>query len=132
MVRGPGRRACYEQGASEAESLHPRVIAEDAVSLGFESFEQQEEPRMSTGVSSANVPPFTRESAITKVRGAEDAWNTRDPHRTCLGYTIDSRWRNRAEFINAREEIIVFLTRKWSRELEESKAEAERACSADA
>jgi uncharacterized protein len=73
---------------------------------------------MSTGGSSPNVPPFTRESAIAKVRAAEDGWNTRDPHRVSLGYTIDSRWRNRAEFINGREEIIAFLTRKWSRELE--------------
>jgi nuclear transport factor 2 (NTF2) superfamily protein len=73
---------------------------------------------MPTGASSPNVPPFTHESAIAKVRGAEDAWNTRDPQRTCLGYTIDSRWRNRAEFVKGREEIIAFLTRKWSRELD--------------
>ena len=73
---------------------------------------------MSTGVSNPNIPPFTHESAIAKVRTAEDAWNTRDPHRACLGYTVDSRWRNRAEFVNGREEIIAFLTRKWSRELE--------------
>jgi uncharacterized protein len=86
--------------------------------LGIESFKERQELRMPTGVSSPNVPPFTRESAIAKVRGAEDAWNTRDPHRVCLGYTIDSRWRNRAEFVNGREEIIAFLTRKWSRELD--------------
>jgi nuclear transport factor 2 (NTF2) superfamily protein len=73
---------------------------------------------MPTGASSPNVPPFTHESAIAKVRGAEDAWNTRDPQRTCLGYTLDSRWRNRAEFVKGREEIIAFLTRKWSRELD--------------
>lgn len=64
------------------------------------------------------VPPFTRESALEKVRLAEDAWNTRDPEKVALGYTPDSRWRNRAEFVNGREEIVSFLTRKWTRELD--------------
>ena len=64
------------------------------------------------------VPPFTHETAVQKVRKAEDNWNSRDPQRVALGYTLDSRWRNRAEFINGREEIIQFLTRKWNRELE--------------
>jgi nuclear transport factor 2 (NTF2) superfamily protein len=63
-------------------------------------------------------PPFTRESAMEKVRLAEDAWNTRDPAKVALGYTIDSRWRNRSEFINGRNEIIDFLSRKWVRELD--------------
>jgi hypothetical protein len=61
-------------------------------------------------------PPFTRETAIEKVRKAEDAWNSRDPQKVALAYSIDSRWRNRNEFINGREEIIAFLTRKWQRE----------------
>ena len=64
------------------------------------------------------LPPFTLESATQKVRMAEDAWNSRDPKRVSMAYTPDSRWRNRAEFINGREEIVAFLTRKWSRELE--------------
>ena len=64
------------------------------------------------------VPPFTRETAIEKVRKAEDAWNTRDPVRVSLAYTPDSRWRNRAEFFSGREAIVAFLTRKWARELE--------------
>lgn len=64
------------------------------------------------------VPPFTRETAILKVRMAEDGWNSRDPHRIALAYTTDSRWRNRAEFPIGREQIIEFLTRKWQRELE--------------
>jgi nuclear transport factor 2 (NTF2) superfamily protein len=64
------------------------------------------------------LPPFTRESAIQKVRGAEDAWNTRDPAKVATGYTTDSRWRNRAEFVNGRDEIVAFLTRKWARELD--------------
>ena len=64
------------------------------------------------------APPFTLESAIAKVRKAEDAWNSRDPQRVALSYTVDSRWRNRAEFINGREQIVEFLTRKWNRELE--------------
>jgi len=63
-------------------------------------------------------PPFTRESAMQKVRLAEDAWNTRDAARVALAYTIDSRWRNRSEFIHGRNEIIAFLSRKWARELD--------------
>jgi len=66
----------------------------------------------------APVPPFTRESAIQKVRLAEDAWNSRDPEKVSLGYTPDSRWRNRSEFANGRAEIVAFLTRKWARELD--------------
>ena len=61
-------------------------------------------------------PPFTLETATEKVRKAEDAWNTRDPQKVSLAYSIDSRWRNRSEFINGREEIVAFLTRKWARE----------------
>jgi hypothetical protein len=63
-------------------------------------------------------PPFTEESALKKVQAAEDAWNTRDPDRVALAYTPDSTWRNRDAFINGREEIIAFLTRKWARELD--------------
>jgi len=66
----------------------------------------------------APTPPFTRESAIVKVRMAEDAWNSRDPQRVSLAYTEDSRWRNRAEFLKGRAEIVAFLTRKWSKELD--------------
>ena len=66
----------------------------------------------------APVPPFTRESAILKVRLAEDAWNSRDPRRVSLAYAEDSRWRNRSEFINGRAEIVAFLTRKWAKELD--------------
>jgi nuclear transport factor 2 (NTF2) superfamily protein len=64
------------------------------------------------------VPPFTRESAVQKVRMAEDAWNTRDAERVALAYTIDSEWRNRSEFPRGRAEIVQFLKRKWARELE--------------
>ncbi|PZN34415.1 MAG: DUF1348 domain-containing protein [Proteobacteria bacterium] len=63
-------------------------------------------------------PPFTRETAIQKVRMAEDAWNSRDPERVALAYTVDSAWRNRAEFPVGRQEIVAFLTRKWRRELD--------------
>jgi len=62
------------------------------------------------------VPPFTFESAIEKVRKAEDAWNTRDPAKVALAYTIDSRWRNRGEFLQGRLAIIEFLSRKWALE----------------
>jgi nuclear transport factor 2 (NTF2) superfamily protein len=64
------------------------------------------------------LPPFTAETAAQKVRLAEDAWNTRDPARVALAYTSDSRWRNRAEFLQGREAIEAFLTRKWNRELD--------------
>ena len=64
------------------------------------------------------LPPFTLETAIEKVRKAEDAWNTRDPQRVALAYTIESLWRNRAEFLQGRETIVVFLTRKWAKELD--------------
>jgi nuclear transport factor 2 (NTF2) superfamily protein len=64
------------------------------------------------------VPPFTRETAALKVRAAEDGWNTRDPQRVSLAYSVDSRWRNRSQFITGREQIVVFLTSKWANELE--------------
>ena len=64
------------------------------------------------------LPPFSRETAIQKVRLAEDAWNSRDPEKVSLAYTSDSRWRNRSEFINGRQEIVAFLKRKWARELD--------------
>lgn len=63
-------------------------------------------------------PPFTKETAIQKVRMAEDAWNTRIPEKICLAYTPDSKWRNRSEFLNGREQIVEFLTRKWKKEKE--------------
>jgi uncharacterized protein len=62
------------------------------------------------------LPPFTFETALKKVRMAEDAWNTREPERVALAYTQDSRWRNRAEFIEGHPAIIAFLTRKWVKE----------------
>jgi nuclear transport factor 2 (NTF2) superfamily protein len=66
----------------------------------------------------APVPPFTRETAAQKVRMAEDGWNTRDAERVSLAYTIDSTWRNRAEFLSGREAIVRFLQRKWAKELD--------------
>jgi uncharacterized protein len=64
------------------------------------------------------LPPFTAESAVEKVRKAEDAWNTRTPAQVALAYTTDSEWRNRSEFFKGREAIVAFLTRKWNRELD--------------
>jgi len=64
------------------------------------------------------LPPFTHETAIQKVRMAEDAWNTREPERISLAYTVDSEWRNRAAFPLGREQIVEFLKRKWERELD--------------
>lgn len=64
------------------------------------------------------LPPFNKETAIQKVRLAENAWNTRDPERVSQAYSEDSRWRNRAEFFSGRQAIVAFLKRKWARELD--------------
>lgn len=63
-------------------------------------------------------PPFTHQSALAKVRAAEDAWNSRDPHRVSLAYTVDSQWRNRSQFIQGRNAIQTFLADKWMKELD--------------
>jgi nuclear transport factor 2 (NTF2) superfamily protein len=63
-------------------------------------------------------PPFTKETALAKVQAAEDAWNTRDPERVSLAYSLDSEWRNRTEFLRGRDEIKAFLHRKWAKELD--------------
>ena len=64
------------------------------------------------------LPPFSLETAKQKVQLAEDAWNSKDPNRVSLAYTIDTEWRNRSQFINGREEVVKFLTEKWQRELD--------------
>ena len=64
------------------------------------------------------VPPFNRATAIQKVRGAEDGWNSRDPEKVALAYSLESRWRNRAEFVKGRRAIVAFLARKWAKELD--------------
>jgi uncharacterized protein len=64
------------------------------------------------------VPPFTLETAVQKARMAEDAWNSRDPARVAMAYTVDSRWRNRSEFFSGRDAIQAFLTRKWEKEID--------------
>jgi len=78
------------------------------------------EETMATAMTTTRppLPPFTRESAIQKVRLAEDSWNTRDPGKVALAYAIDSCWRNRSEFVNGRDEITTFLCRKWVKELD--------------
>jgi uncharacterized protein len=64
------------------------------------------------------LPPFTYETALQKVQLAEDAWNSKDPHRVSLAYTVDTEWRNRDKFINGRDEVVQFLTKKWEKELD--------------
>jgi nuclear transport factor 2 (NTF2) superfamily protein len=64
------------------------------------------------------LPPFNMETALQKVQAAEDAWNTRDPEKVSLAYTVDTEWRNRTDFINGREEVKQFLTGKWEKELD--------------
>lgn len=74
--------------------------------------------QMTASFQTTLAPPFTLETAILKVRQAEDGWNSRNPPQVAVAYSIDSRWRNRSEFIIGREQIIAFLTRKWVSELE--------------
>lgn len=62
------------------------------------------------------LPPFTMETALQKVQMAEDAWNSKNPEKVALAYTVDSEWRNRTDFINGREEIVHFLSKKWEKE----------------
>lgn len=64
------------------------------------------------------LPPFTMETALQKVQAAEDAWNSKDPEKVSLAYTVDTEWRNRTDFINGREEVKKFLAGKWERELD--------------
>ena len=64
------------------------------------------------------LPPFTEETARQKIQAAEDAWNSRDPERVSLAYTVDTEWRNRTDFIHGRAEVVEFLRRKWSHELD--------------
>ncbi len=74
--------------------------------------------RRESRVTRPPFPPFTEETALQKVRAAEDAWNTRDPEQVALAYTADSEWRNRDRFISGRDDIIDFLRQKWQRELD--------------
>ena len=73
---------------------------------------------MSKAEQKPPFPPFTRETAIQKIRMAEDGWNSRDPQRVSMVYTPDSQWRNRAEFPKGRAQIVEFLSRKWAKELD--------------
>lgn len=75
-------------------------------------------PEASASANRPPLPPFTRETAIQKVRSAEDSWNSRNPEKVALGYSVDSWWRNRAEFVTGRAAITEFLKRKWAKELE--------------
>jgi nuclear transport factor 2 (NTF2) superfamily protein len=69
-------------------------------------------------MSASLRPPFNHDSAVAKVRAAEDGWNSRDPARVSLAYSVDSEWRNRSEFVQGREKIREFLAGKWNRELD--------------
>jgi len=81
--------------------------------------QKEKSPMKKAATKSIDIkPPFTLETALAKVKAAENAWNSRDPERIALAYTENSEWRNRSEFINGREEIKEFLTRKWQKELD--------------
>ena len=100
------------------ESLDRQLPAAARVTNEFEIPDKLQETQADDTSRNVIKPPFTEETARLKVQAAEDAWNTRDPARVALGYTVDSIWRNRAEFIQGRAEIEAFLTRKWNRELD--------------
>jgi nuclear transport factor 2 (NTF2) superfamily protein len=102
------------------EETRSRGLATELLLLRYaeKSIPGEEIMATATTPSRSPLPPFTRESAIQKVRLAEDGWNTRDPAKVALAYAIDSRWRNRSEFINGRSEIIAFLSRKWAKALD--------------
>ena len=97
-----------------ADGIAARV--REFMDMSNESIQGEEIMAIATTAARPPFPPFTRESASQKVRLAEDAWNSRDPAKVALAYTIDSRWRNRSEFINGRNEIIAFFSRKWAKE----------------
>jgi nuclear transport factor 2 (NTF2) superfamily protein len=100
------------------------IRARESTAVGIDKLTElkwlKEKKIMATApmVTRPPFPPFTRESAIQKVRLAEDGWNSRDPGKVALVYAMDSRWRNRSEFVNGRNEIIAFLTGKWAKELD--------------
>ena len=102
--RGWTTHAVHSHLASQ--SYHQSLQANRVETMTIHNLEQPRPP----------LPPFDMESAIQKVRMAEDAWNTRDPERVSLAYSADSQWRNRSEFLTGRDAIVQFLTRKWSHE----------------
>src|SRR5262245_17677831 len=123
-------RGRHAAGAGEG-AVSTRVTSERSGILPAAHFKVRADTRREVGVTLALIagmtasttqrpplPPFDRESAINKVRIAEDGWNTRDPHKVSLAYSLDSQWRNRAEFVTGREAIVQFLGRKWTRELD--------------
>jgi uncharacterized protein len=111
----------FERICTEAElGIWDMLRKRERIEKRWSCFVQPRRTKMATAAMTTRppLPPFTRESAIQKVRLAEDGWNTRDPGKVALAYALDSRWRNRSEFINGRTEIIEFLSRKWARELD--------------
>jgi uncharacterized protein len=109
VFAGFGRRYCpREDLCAERAPPHPNTQRRREL--------LQQETTMST--RRPPLPPFSFETAVQKVRQAEDAWNTCDPERVALAYTEDSRWRNRAEFLQGRKAIVEFLKRKWAKELD--------------
>jgi nuclear transport factor 2 (NTF2) superfamily protein len=130
-ARGGGlsRRHCSERGTAAFRTVSPAAPSEASTKdreriLGCRSHpalpfrETQARRDEVTNTVRPPFPPFIRESAIEKVRLAEDGWNSRNPEKVALAYTVDSQWRNRAEFVNGRDEIVAFLGRKWTRELD--------------
>jgi nuclear transport factor 2 (NTF2) superfamily protein len=108
----------YPAEASWLENDDRRIGWGDKISMSNLQMLIRESRTQKGSATRPPLPPFTRDTAILKVRLAEDGWNSRDPEKVALAYTTDSRWRNRAEFANGREEIVAFLERKWAKELD--------------
>ena len=103
---------------SEPLSIHPLQLQQPRRFTTRGAKPMSEMNNNASAVQRPPIPPFTEQSARIKVQAAEDAWNSRDPKRVALAYTVDSRWRNREEHITGRSQIEAFLTRKWQRELD--------------
>jgi hypothetical protein len=116
-------RSCHIDKADTCDCDFPSLVcAASAIIISEESLQTYSklryEERCRMTVPTPLKPPFTLETALAKVKAAEDAWNTRDPERVALAYTPDSVWRNRGEFFQGREAIKAFLQRKWAKELD--------------
>jgi nuclear transport factor 2 (NTF2) superfamily protein len=116
------RRAAAERTLSAKTTPRARdgkeIVMADPKQTPEATLSSDMKPQVAGDAPRPPLPPFTRESAIQKVRLAEDSWNSREAERVALAYSVDSRWRNRAEFVNGRREIIAFLKRKWAKEVD--------------
>jgi nuclear transport factor 2 (NTF2) superfamily protein len=118
LKRGSDCYVVFGTGKSHERPIADGLTIVDMMGLNMTDQKAREPRTKEENATRPPLPPFTRETAIQKIRAAEDAWNSRDPEKVALAYTTDSRWRNRAEFPTGRAEIVEFLKRKWAKELD--------------